>query len=79
MLAYRAMLDVPRELVRHAAGFLRADRRARGTRTGTRALTCWYHALSGLVWSGEREHLTLPAAGYGVSRATDYHTATRSP
>lgn len=72
MIAYRAMLDVPRELVRHVAGLLRADRRARGTRTGTRALTCWYHALMVLVWYRKREDLTLLAAGFGVSRATAY-------
>jgi hypothetical protein len=50
VIAYRAMLDVPRELVRHLAGLLAAERRARGTRKKTRALTCWYHALLVLVW-----------------------------
>jgi hypothetical protein len=33
MIAYRAMLDVPRELAGEAAKLLRAERRARGTRT----------------------------------------------
>ena len=41
MIAYRAMLDVPRELVHHLARLLAAERRARGTRQGTRALTCF--------------------------------------
>jgi hypothetical protein len=50
VIAYRAMLDVPRELVRHLAGLLAAERRALGTRKKTRALTCWYHALLVLVW-----------------------------
>jgi hypothetical protein len=72
VIAYRATLDVPRELVRHVAGLLRANRRARGTRTGARALTCWYHALMILVWYRKREDLTLLAAGFGVSRATAY-------
>jgi hypothetical protein len=72
VIAYRAMLDVPRELVHHVAGLLRADRRRRGTRRGTRALTCWYHALLVLVWYRKREDLTLLAAGFGVSRATAY-------
>ncbi|MEV6928199.1 transposase family protein [Dactylosporangium sp. NPDC051485] len=72
MIAYRAMLDVPRELVHHVAGLLRAERRRRGTRRGTRALTCWYHALLVLVWYRRREDLTLLAAGFGVSRATAY-------
>lgn len=39
------MLDVPRELIRHVAAQLRAERRTRGTREGSRSLTCWYQAL----------------------------------
>jgi hypothetical protein len=42
------MLDVPRELVRYPARLLTAERRAIGTRTGIRALTCLNGALS---WS----------------------------
>ena len=34
LIAYRAMLDVPRELVTELAKLLRAERRARGTRKG---------------------------------------------
>jgi hypothetical protein len=72
VIAYRAMLDVPRELVRHLAGLLAAERRAVGTRKKTRALTCWYHALLVLVWYRKGENLTLLAAGFGISRATAY-------
>jgi hypothetical protein len=72
VIAYRAMLDVPRELVRHLAGLLAAERRALGTRKKTRALTCWYHALLVLAWYRKGEDLTLLAAGFGVSRATAY-------
>jgi hypothetical protein len=72
VIAYRAMLDVPRDLVAMLAGRLRAERRARGTRTGTRALTCWYQALLVLVWYRKREDLTVLAAGFGISRATAY-------
>ena len=72
MIAYRAMLDVPRELVTMVAGLLRAERRARGTRTGTRALTCWFQAMLVLVWYRKREDLTVLAAGFGVARATAY-------
>ena len=72
MLAYRAMLDVPRELVRHVAGLLRAERRARGTRRGTRALTCFYQALLVLVWFRKGEDKTTLGASFGVSRATAY-------
>jgi hypothetical protein len=72
VIAYRAMVDVPRELVRHLAGLLAAERRALGTRKKTRALTCWYHALLVLVWYRNGDDLTLLAAGFGVSRATAY-------
>ena len=40
VIAYRAMLDVPGELVRYLARLLAAERRTLGTRPGTRALTC---------------------------------------
>lgn len=72
MLTYRAMLDVPRELVRYLSQLLAAERRARGTRTGTRALTCWRQALMVLVWFRKNEDKTLLGAGFGVSRATAY-------
>jgi hypothetical protein len=72
VIAYRAMLDVPRDLVVMLAGRLRAERRARGTRKGTRALSCWYQALLVLVWYRKREDLTVLAAGFGISRATAY-------
>jgi hypothetical protein len=58
--------------VRHLAGLLREERRARGTRAGTRALTCFYQALLVLVWFRKGEDLMLLGAGFGVSRATAY-------
>ncbi|WP_155251625.1 transposase family protein [Salinispora cortesiana] len=67
------MVDVPRELVQHLGRLLAAERRARGTRTGTRALTCFYQALMVLVWFRKAEDVALLAAGFGVSRATAYH------
>ena len=72
MIAYRAMLDVPRELVRYLSRLLAAERRARGTRKGTRKLTCWYQALMVLAWFRKGEDKTLLGAGFGVSRATAY-------
>ncbi|MGW3614863.1 MULTISPECIES: transposase family protein [unclassified Micromonospora] len=72
MIAYRAMLDVPRELVHYLAQLLAAERRARGTRTGTRALTCFRQALMVLVWFRKGEDKTLLGTGFGVSRATAY-------
>src|SRR3954465_2027333 len=50
VMAYPAMIDVPGEPVRHLAQLLAAERRARGTRRGTPASTCFYQALPVLVW-----------------------------
>lgn len=72
MIAYRAMLDVPVELVRYVARLLAAERRARGTRKNSRALTCYYQALMVLVWFRKREDLALLGAGFKVSRPTAY-------
>lgn len=72
MIAYPAMLDVPRELVREVAKLLRAERHARGTRTGSRVLTCWKQALMVLVWFRTQGEIALVGAGFGVSRATAY-------
>jgi hypothetical protein len=72
VIAYRGMLDVPRELVAMVAGLLCAERRARGTRRKSRALSCWYQALLVLVWYRKREEMTTLGAGFGVSRATAY-------
>src|SRR3954452_3955714 len=72
VIAYPAMIDVPRELVRHLARLLAAERRARGTRRGTRALTCFYQALLVLIWFRKAEDTRLLGAGFGVSRATAY-------
>ena len=72
MIAYRAMLDVPRELVIELAKLLRAERRARGTRTGTRRLTCFKQALLVLVWLRTKGDVQVVGAGFGVPRATAY-------
>ena len=73
MIAYRAMLDVPRELVSHLSGLLGAHRRALGTRKGTRILTTWRQSVFGLVWFRNRG-VDIPqlGAGFGLSRATAY-------
>lgn len=72
MIAYRAMLDVPHELVREVATLLRAERRQRSTRRGTRALTCWRQALLVLAWMRNQGDIALVGAGFGVSQATSY-------
>ncbi len=72
VIAYRAMLDVPRELVVEVARLLRAERRVRGTRKGSRSLTCWYQALLVLVWFRSKCDVAVVGAGFGVSRSTAY-------
>jgi DDE superfamily endonuclease len=72
LIAYRAMLDVPRELVLELAKLLRAERRARGTRKGTRLLTCFRQALFVLVWMRTKGDVAVIGAGFGMPRATAY-------
>lgn len=72
MIAYPAMLDVPRELVLAVSRLLAAERRARGTRRRSRALTCFKQALFVLVWFRKRDDLTVLGAGFGISRSTAY-------
>ena len=72
LIAYRAMLYVPRELVLELAKLLRAERRARGTRKGTRLLTCFRQALLVLVWMRTKGEVAVIGAGFGVPRATAY-------
>lgn len=66
------MLDVPRELVTFLARLLADERAARGTRTGTRALSYGKQALLALVWFRERRHLAMIGHGLGISQATSY-------
>lgn len=72
MIGYRVLLDVPRELVVFVAQLLRVERRDRGTRRGTRALTCRKQAVFVLVRFCKREDLGLLGTGFGISRATAY-------
>ena len=72
MIAYRATLDVPRELVQFTAKLLWAERRRRGTPKGSRALTCFWEAVLGLRWFRDRTAPDALARDHGISRATAY-------
>ena len=54
MIAYRATLDVPRELAWFVAKILLAERRRCGTPRGSRALSCFWQAVLGLWWFRDR-------------------------
>jgi hypothetical protein len=70
VIAYRATLDVGRELVQFAAKLLAAERRRGGTPRGNRALTCFWQAVLGLRWFRDRTCPQALARDHGVSRAT---------
>lgn len=72
MIAYRAMLDVSRELARYLSRLLNTERRRRGTRKNSRALTCFNQAVLGLRWFRQDADVTALARDHGVSRATGY-------
>jgi DDE superfamily endonuclease len=72
VIAYRATLDVPRELVQFTAKLLWAERRRRGTPKGSRALTCFWEAVLGLRWFRDRTAPDALARDHSISRATAY-------
>ena len=72
MIAYRATLDVPREVAWFLAKLLAAERQRRGTPRGSRALTCFWQAVLGLRWFRDRTAADALARDHGISRATAY-------
>jgi len=72
VIAYRATLDVPRELAQLLATLLAAERRRHGTPRGSRALTCFGQAVAGLRWFRDRTAPDALARDHGISRATAY-------
>jgi DDE superfamily endonuclease len=72
VIAYRATLDVPRELAQFVAGLLLAERRRRGTPRGSRALSCFWQAVVGLRWFRDCTTPEALARDHGISRATAY-------
>jgi len=72
VIAYRATLDVPRELAWFVAKLLLAEGRRRGTPRGSRALSCFWQAALGLRWFRDRTSADALARDHGISRATAY-------
>jgi len=70
--SYCVTLDVSRELILHVTALLRAERRARGTRKGTRSLTCFKQAQFVLAWFRDRPDIERLGRGFGLSRSCSY-------
>jgi hypothetical protein len=70
VIAYRATLDVPRELAWFVAKLLLAERRRGGTPRGSGALTCFWQAVLGLRWFRGRTGAEALARDHIISRAT---------
>jgi hypothetical protein len=72
LIPYRAMLDVPAELLRYLSRLLAAERRRRGTPPGSRKLSCRDQAVLALRWFRDRTRIERLGHDHGVSRATAY-------
>jgi hypothetical protein len=70
VLSYRVTLDVPFRLAVFVSRLLAAHRREIGTRTGTRALSCWKQAIFALAWFRDRPDIRRLGQGSGISQAT---------
>jgi hypothetical protein len=66
------MLDVSRELAWQVSRLLAGERRRRGTRTGTRALSPFRQSVLVLRWFRDRTDPAALGRDHGVSRATAY-------
>jgi hypothetical protein len=72
VIAYRATVDISRELAWFVAKLLLAEHRRRGTPRGSRALTCFWQAVLVLRWFRDRTAPDALAPDHGISRATAY-------
>jgi hypothetical protein len=72
VITYRATLDVPLQLMLKVSRLLKKHRAERGTRNGTRALTCWQQAKFLLAWFRDKPDLRRLGQGFGISQSTAY-------
>ena len=72
VIPYRAMLDVPAELLRYLSRLLAAERRHRRTPARSRKPTCRDQAILALRWFRDRTRIEALDRDHGVSRATAY-------
>ena len=79
MIPYRAMLDVPAELLRYLSRLLAAERRRRGTPAKSRKLSCRDQAVLALRWFRDRTRIEALGRDHGVSRSWNSRASSRSP
>ncbi len=72
VVTYRAILDVPREAVLFLARLLATERKLRGTRNRTRALTCYHQAIMVLRHFRDGTDPATLARDHGIGRSTGY-------
>jgi hypothetical protein len=75
---YRAMLDVPPELLRCLSRLLSAERRDRGTPAGSRKLSRRDQVVLALRWFRDRTRIEAPARDCSMSSATAYRYAAEA-
>jgi hypothetical protein len=71
-VTYTGVLDMQRATVAFVAGLLEAERARRGTRTGTRALTCFVQAVMIVRWFLDAARVTRLAADHEIGLSTAY-------
>jgi hypothetical protein len=69
---YSVKLDVHRNTARYLAALLRAERRRRATRKGTRALSPFKQAIFVLAWFRDKPDIERLGTGFSLSRSTAY-------
>jgi hypothetical protein len=71
-VTYTATLTVREQTVLRVSSLLNAERRRRGTRAGTRALSCFKQAILVIRWLIDGTRLTQLATDNAIGRSTAY-------
>jgi hypothetical protein len=71
-VTYTAALTAREQTVLRVSSLLHAKRRQRGTRAGTRVLSCFDHAVMVIRWLLDGTRVTQLADDYQIGRSTCY-------
>ena len=71
-VTYTATLSVREETVLFVSTLLHGERRRRGTRTGTRALSCYRQAILVIRWFLDGTRMSQLARDNAISKSTGY-------